>query len=277
MGTLPVEKCIAILNLFCAHGDDELWTNKIVTKVAQTTGSKDSPKIKQAIILLNKAKILEVKKLGVQKREQILTSWGSKIVSLINNVNAANNNFLELISRINRYQNLIEKDSKFKKTLKQHGWVGDDINSFFQLFVTFTDIVDLYTTHIVSLILSRFILLMTEPTSSDLSKKILTTFVIDEIVKMSNDFASLTIGRLSIDESLVRKTGQDETFFISPLSEDEINQLDTSGELRARQGDDNHHQIRRVSNLTKPFFEQVEKIFAFNYFTHNESIMIETF
>ncbi|HEX5186958.1 MAG TPA: hypothetical protein VFV86_08720, partial [Nitrososphaeraceae archaeon] len=67
MKKLPVTKCIDILKIFYAYKNEYLWVNKIVNKVNETTGSKDSPAIKNAIKLLEEGKILESKKVNKQK------------------------------------------------------------------------------------------------------------------------------------------------------------------------------------------------------------------
>ena len=100
MEQLPVDKCIDVLDVFCAYPNEDLWVNKIVERVRNATGSRDSPKIKKAINYLKEARILEGRKIGTQKQKQILTPLGIEIISFMVNIGDVNETLAKFYSKL---------------------------------------------------------------------------------------------------------------------------------------------------------------------------------
>jgi hypothetical protein len=81
LNELLVTKSIDVLNIFCAQNDQDLWVNEIVRRVRETTGSRDTPAIKNSIKLLERALLIKTvySSKHSQKKVKILTSLGLEI------------------------------------------------------------------------------------------------------------------------------------------------------------------------------------------------------
>ena len=85
MNELLVSKSIDVLNVFDVQKGVELWVNEIVRKVSETTGSKDSPAIKDSIGLLERASIIQTISSAKHRQKEIKvpTDLGKEILNLI--------------------------------------------------------------------------------------------------------------------------------------------------------------------------------------------------
>lgn len=183
MKKLPVDKCIDVLDIFCAYPYEELWVNKIVEKVIKKTGSKDSPTIKKAIKLLEKAKILRSFKKGSQKTVKILTPFGIDIIDLVNNINSIHEKFDNLIKETKNLEKVIFDNEKIRKNKLRHmDWNEKDIDSFEDLINTFHFTIELYAKNIYNLLIYRYLNYITDPKLNDISKKILLTIITNELI-----------------------------------------------------------------------------------------------
>lgn len=182
MQSLPVDKCIDVLNVFCANQHEELWVNKIVDKVNQATGSKDSPKIKNAINILEKAKILKNIKKGKQKIVKVPTPLGMDIIDLLVTINTIHEKFASLINEAKHYEKIIYDEEKARKSkLRNLKWYEKDINNFEDLINTFHFTFEFYTKNIYHLLIYRYLKYTTDPKIHDLSKNVLLRIITKEL------------------------------------------------------------------------------------------------
>ncbi len=184
METLPVSKCIDILNVYCTHKNENLWVNRIVKEVNEATGSKDGPAIKRAIKLLKDGKILEIKKVNKQKELKILTPLGTEITDLFDNVDYIHKKFSSLQNEVKKYEKLMKADERGRRSLLLNsGWTKNDLNSFEQYNNTLDSVTELYIKNICNLLIYRFFKIISDFKVNEISKMILSRILSDELMK----------------------------------------------------------------------------------------------
>lgn len=249
MNELSVGKCIDILNVFYVQKNQDLWTNKIVTKVNETTGSKDSPAIKKAIHLLEKGLIVESKKINKQKKIFTLTTLGKEIIDLMENFHNFNYKFSKMQQLITQYEELTTTDQEIRKNkLLALKWKKEDIESFNDIMNVFHQSLELYINNIFNLLSYRFISIISNYKVNSISQKILKTIFIDEISKQFDSISKIKSVNITKDDSY--GIDLDEQIIV--------------------------HTSHSPANLVLTFFYQLEKIYAYNYLANNNNIQNES-
>ena len=158
-------------------------------------------------------------------------------------------------------------------TLANKGWTKPDINSFYHIYETFTDIFELFENNICNLILSRFISLIKTTISNNILNKILTTLIVEEITNLSSFFATYDIAYVIRDEGRI-VSDERATNVIIPISKETDDNLGPNLNPK-RIENQNDLQQKHFHITLEPFFKQVDETFAFNLFPENGSIISE--
>lgn len=260
MQQLPVDKCIDILNVYCAHSNGELWVNEIVRKVMEITGSKDTPRIKSAINLLKKGRILEGRKIGRQKEIQLPTPLGCEIIQYMDDIRSVKEAFNKFYPKFNQYHMTLGKSrdmiahmqlkkgrEMINRILSSKGWKKPDIDSFYALYVTLTVFFKIFIFNISNLLLTRFIRFIEHSMSNSISNEIVTNILFKEMIYLSSVFAKSNISHVSIADDKDIDANDHITYISDPFK----------------------------STMTDPFFNHLDKAFGYNLFPNDASILSE--
>lgn len=248
MKELPVTKCIDILKIFYAHKNENLWVNKIVKKVNETTGSRDSPAIKKTIKMLEQGKILESKKINKQKELKILTALGTEIIDLFYSINSINDTFSSIQNQIKEYEKLLKKDKQVRRSLLLNsGWTKNELDFFEKYNNTLNSVIELYIKNICNLLMYRFFTIISDFQVNEISKLILTRILSDELITQFNIIAkakSITIVEGNAEDQEFEST---ESWIFH-----------------------NSHSVHE--GLSSSFLDQLENIYLYNFLPNNKII-----
>jgi len=247
MTILPIDKCIDVLDVFCAHQQEELWTNKIVKKVTETTGSKDVPKIKNAIIMLEKAKILKREKRGKQNSYKMPTQLGEDIIDLMITLESIHKKFNNLFNEVKNHIKLVPDDEETRlNKLKHLKWNNVDIEHYEDLINMFHFSIKLYVKNIYNLLIYRYLAFVKGEDSLDSNaKEILLKIITKEFEYQFKLFEKIE----SIEMTKLQPSEQDPEAF--PFFK--------------------HVHTARHS-LCDPFFSEMNKLMIVNYYPVNPEI-----
>ncbi len=194
MKELPVYRCIDILNVFYAHQDDDLWSNKIVKEIEKTTGSKDKPAIINAIGLLEKALIIETMRTLTkhkQKEIKVPTDLGLEIFNFMDAFERSFTSYTKLKEVVIEYNFKVGKnndvdiqDNIIKNKLRTKGWDRVEIESFQSVMRSAFKMETFYRKNILTFILNRYSDIKLENEVNEIANKIILKLVMSKIEKI---------------------------------------------------------------------------------------------
>lgn len=170
MNTLSVVKYMNVLEVICAHQNEELWINKIVKLVETTTGSKDSPKIKEIIKILKSCKFLKTTESDDHKQKEIivLTDLGKEIINLMDILHKCENSYSHLIKMIMNYNIKISESQDIDKEQKiitnkllSRGWKISEADFYQGIMISAFKFENMYRKNIFNTLLERVLSITT--------------------------------------------------------------------------------------------------------------------
>lgn len=205
MKSLSVNKYMDVLEVICAHQHEELWINKIVKLIENTTGSKDGPKIKEIIKNLKSCRFLKTIKTNVHKQKEIivLTDLGKEIIDLINILHKCENNYNQLIKIIMNYNIKISEsydadteDEFITSILLSRGWKISETDCYKSIMISAFKFENMYRRNIFNGLLDRiFDITTTYKTHYNIVRNILLEImkeILDLIYKNSEEIQKYT-------------------------------------------------------------------------------------
>lgn len=190
LNELLVSKSVDVLNIFDAQKGANLWVNEIVRRVRETTGSKDTPAIKESIRLLERAFIIETISADKhrQKEIKIPTDLGKEIINLIYALRSCNHNYVKLKELIIEY-NLDLGENKdrneagdiVRRKLLYKRWDDQDIANFDDIMLSAFRMESIYRANILNSILHRYSSMKYEYEINQIADKIILKVIMDEI------------------------------------------------------------------------------------------------
>lgn len=190
MNELLVSKSIDVLNVFDVQKGVELWVNEIVRKVSETTGSKDSPAIKDSIGLLERASIIQTISSAKHRQKEIKvpTDLGKEILNLIYALRKCSHNYTKLKEAIIEYnidlgenKDPTEAGEIVRRKLLHKKWDDQDISSFNNIMHSAFRMESIYRMNIFNSILHRYTTIKYEYEVNQMADKIILKIIMDEI------------------------------------------------------------------------------------------------
>ena len=191
MTGIPVDKLMSILDIFRIQPTE---TGMSKNQVYRATGIKNKGPILAALNLLVKDKILASKKANKQKEILTLTPLGQEIIDLITDINAANEAYEELDSKISEYESLNEKaffafnkiggeryHEVLRSKLRRKGWDDKEIEIFDEIMESICSIEKIYRKNICNSLIQRYSLITSNFKIYDNVREILTKIIITQI------------------------------------------------------------------------------------------------
>lgn len=190
LNELLVSKSVDVLNVFDAQKGAYLWVNEIVRRVRETTGSKDTPAIKESIRLLERAYIIETipSDKHRQKEIKVPTDLGKEILNLIYALRSCNLNYVKLKELIIEYnldlgENKDRNDARdiVIRKLMYKRWDDQDIANFDDIMLSAFRMECIYRANILNSILHRYSSIKYEYEINQIADKIILKIIMDEI------------------------------------------------------------------------------------------------
>lgn len=190
LNELLVTKSIEVLNIFCAQNDHDLWVNEIVRRVGETTGSKDTPAIKNSIKLLECALLIETvsSTKHSQKKIKILTSLGLEVADFIQDLKRCNYSYNRLKDAIidnnpsiGKTKNIDEAEKIRDRKLLNKGWNHSEIHLITDIMGTAFRMEVIYRNIIFNSIIHRYSTILTNYDINDTANKIIQKIMANEI------------------------------------------------------------------------------------------------
>ncbi len=190
MNELLVSKSIDVLHVLDAQKGANLWVNEIVRRVCETTGSKDTPVIKESIRLLERASIIETTSSSKHRQKEIKvpTDLGNEILNLIHALRRCNHNYAKLKELIIEYnldlgenKDSNDADEIVMRKLLYRKWDDQDIVSFNDIMRSAFRMESIYRMNILNSILHRYSSIKYEYEVSQVADKIILKIIMDEI------------------------------------------------------------------------------------------------
>ena len=194
MPDTPVDRMISILELFHTQNSQNSHTGMNKNQIIRATGIKNKGPILAAINLLIKDKILASKKANKQKEILTLTPLGQEIIDLITDINAANEAYDALDSKISEYEALNAKaffafnkiggdryHEVLRSKLRRKGWDVKEIEIFDEIMESTCSIEKIYRKNICNSLIHRYSLITSNFNINNNIREILTKIIITQI------------------------------------------------------------------------------------------------
>lgn len=187
---LPVTKCLDVLNIFHARNEQDLWVNEIVRRVTETTGSRDTPAIKNSIKLLERASVIETVSSNehAQKEIKILTPLGQEVFEFVQHLKRCNYSYgrlreaiIENNPSIGKAEDPDETEKILNRKLLSKGWNHSEIDKFIYIMRTAFRMEVIYRNNIFNSILHRYSTIIADYDINDTANQIIQKIMMNEI------------------------------------------------------------------------------------------------
>jgi hypothetical protein len=190
LSKLPVTKCLDVLNIFHARNEQDLWVNEIVRRVTETTGSRDTPAIKNSIKLLERASVIETisSSKHAQKEIKILTPLGQEVFEFVQHLKRCNYSYgrlrdaiIENNPSIGKAEDADEAEKILNRKLLGKGWNHSEIDKFIYIMRTAFRMEVTYRNNIFNSILHRYSTIIADYDINDTANQIIQKIMMNEI------------------------------------------------------------------------------------------------
>ena len=178
------------MNIFCAQNNQDLWVNEIVRRVRETTGSKDTPAIKNSIKLLECALLIKTVSSSKhsQKKIKILTSLGLEVTDFIQDLkrckcsyNRLKDAIIDNNPSIGKARNVDEAEKIRDRKLLNKGWDHSEIHLIAYIMGAAFRMEVIYRNVIFNSIIHRYSTILTNYDINDTANKIIQKIMTNEI------------------------------------------------------------------------------------------------